>query len=333
MLMFASLLGMVAVGAAAFVGFQPVEPETENDIDESEHDTPEPDLIGRLFGPESSAAPLGSGDIISGTPGAEAISGTAAGDQINGLDSDDTISGGAGDDALYGGRGNDWISGDTGADILHGGDGGDTLFGGAGADTLYGHNDADDLSGGDGDDSLVGGAGNDILRGEAGDDALHGGLADDTLHGGLGRDALFGGWGDDVIVGLVDDPATSTLDDIDDADFLNGGPGDDLILAGQGDLVDTGEGADTVMVGDWISGDLAVEILDFHPEEDRLIVFYDAQRGGDPHLSLDFGTEDGTAQTLLLNGVPIATIANAPSLTLDHISLLPREALPVIRGL
>jgi Ca2+-binding RTX toxin-like protein len=171
------------------------------------------------------------------------------------------------------------------------------------------------------------------LRGDAGDDALHGDLDDDTLHGGLGRDTLFGGWGNDVIVGLVDDPATVIFDDLDSGDFLNGGPGNDLILAGQGDLVDTGEGADTVMIGDWIAGGDGAEILDFHSEEDRLIVFYDAQSGTAPNLSLEPGTEDGTAQTLLLNGVAIATIASAPGLTLDHIALLPREALPVIRGL
>jgi Ca2+-binding RTX toxin-like protein len=333
MLMFAGLLGMVAVGAAAFVGFQPVTEDHEAETSESEGVNEGPDLIDSIFGLDTPEPPAGSGEIISGTPGAEDIIGTDGGDQINGLDADDTISGGAGDDGLFGGQGDDQVFGETGDDTLHGGDGADTLSGGEGRDTLYGHNDADDLSGGDGDDSIVGSAGHDLLRGDAGDDALHGDLDDDTLHGGLGRDTLFGGWGNDVIVGLVDDPATVIFDDLDSGDFLNGGPGNDLILAGQGDLVDTGEGADTVMIGDWIAGGDGAEILDFHSEEDRLIVFYDAQSGTAPNLSLEPGTEDGTAQTLLLNGVAIATIANAPGLTLDHIALLPREALPVIRGL
>lgn len=333
MLMFAGLLGMVAVGAAAFVGFQPVTEDSETETGESEEVHDGPDLIDSIFGPDTPEPPQGSGEIISGTPGAEDITGTEEGDQINGLDADDTISGGAGDDSLLGGLGDDRVSGETGDDTLHGGDGADTLSGGEGRDTLYGHNDADDLSGGAGDDSLVGSAGHDLLRGDAGDDAVHGDIGDDTLHGGFGRDTLFGGWGDDVIVGLVNDPATVIFDDLDSGDFLNGGSGDDLILAGQDDLVDTGEGADTVMIGDWISEGNAVEIVDFHPEEDRLIVFYNALKGNDANLSLKPGAEDTSARTLLLNGVPIATIANAEGLTLDHIALLPREALPVIRGL
>ncbi len=123
------------------------------------------------------------------------------------------------------------------------------------------------------------------------------------------------------------------LDDSDARDFLNGGSGDDLILAGHGDLITTGAGADTVLLGDWIEEGQAVEIVDFQPEEDRLIVFYDAQAGDEPSLSLEPEPEGGTSQAVLLNGVQIATIGNATGLTLEHIALLPREALPVIRGL
>jgi hypothetical protein len=132
-------------------------------------------------------------------------------------------------------------------------------------------------------------------------------------------------------VGLHDDPATITLDDTDDSDFLNGGGGGDLILAGQGDLVDSGPGDDTVMIGDWITEGQPVQIFDFHPEEDRLVVFYDSEVGDAPALRLE--PDGDAALALLLNGVQIATVGNAAGLTLDHIALLPREALPAIRGL
>ena len=62
-------------------------------------------------------------------------------------------------------------------------------------------------------------------------------------------------------------------------------------------------------------------------------MFYEAQAGVEPNLTLERGPEGETAQALLLNGVQIATIGNATGLTLDHIALFPREALPVIRGL
>jgi len=59
---------------------------------------------------------------------------------------------------------------------------------------------------------------------------LHGAIGNDTLEGGIGQDTLFGGWRDDVIPGIVYDPNTQ---DLDGKDYLNGGGGNDLIIAGK----------------------------------------------------------------------------------------------------
>jgi Ca2+-binding RTX toxin-like protein len=169
---------------------------------------------------------------------------------------DDTLTGtdqwGPGD-VLIGYGGNDAISGGDGIDILIGGDGADTIHGGD--DTAY-----HDFKTGDGID---GGAGDDVLFGEVGDDTLLGGKGADQLNGGDGADTLYHDGGsiawDDFATGVVTEwgfePATDRyvtatglfLED-NAVDTLNGGAGDDFILTGLGDVVDGGEGNDTLQV-------------------------------------------------------------------------------------
>ena len=267
--------------------------------------------------------------IIDGGADGETLSGTNQADRIGGRDGDDTIAAGAGDDEIRGGRGDDTLDGGAGDDILHGEDGADALHGGAGDDRLFGHNGDDTLAGGAEDDELTGSAGNDTLHGGAGDDALQGGLGDDRLDGGMGSDTLFGGHGDDTLVGVVDDPDTDRIDDIDGGrDFLNGGGGDDTILAGRDDVVTTGSGADTVILGDWLDAEHQAEIVDFSAETDMLVVMYDDAAGPEPNITLAPDAEDPAAQHLLLDGVKVAHIANAAGLTPGHVALMPQKDLP-----
>jgi Ca2+-binding RTX toxin-like protein len=119
----------------------------------------------------------------------------------------DTLSGGSGTDEIHGRGGNDTLNGLAGGDKLYGDDGDDVLNGGDGGDKLYG---------GAGNDSLNGGNGNDSLAGDAGDDILRGGAGADTLTGGAGTDTLFGDAGDDSLV-------------YDEADILDGGDGIDTV--------------------------------------------------------------------------------------------------------
>lgn len=331
MLMLAGLLGVLAAGAAAFVGFE-VEPVEEEDLpaDAGGMDRPDvgeaavPDLLQEeaeaVGGPTHDPT---EGKIISGEDLPEAIDGTQGQDHINGYDGDDTVRGGEGDDVIHGSDGQDVLAGEAGDDTLHGGAGEDSLRGGDGADQLYGHNGQDTLHGGAGDDSLVGSAGEDLLFGDDGNDALHGDLGNDTLKGGVGQDTLFGGWGDDVINGIVDDPDTPATDDIDGRDYLNGGSGDDLILAGHGDVISAGSGSDTIMLGDWLTSEDQAEILDFSDAEDRLAVLYDDTDGQSPVVTFESDADRDDYRHLVVNGERIAVLVNAGDLTPADVTLVP----------
>ena len=263
-----------------------------------------------------------------GTPEGDRLDGLDARDVANGYDGDDAMSGGSNDDELWGASGADTVTGGAGHDTLHGGAGDDEMLGEDGDDHMFGHGDDDTMSGGAGDDSLVGSEGDDALDGGAGDDAVHGDLGNDQLRGGAGHDVLFGGWGDDTLSGLEDDPDTDGWDDTDVMDFLNGGGGADMITAGAGDVVTTGDGADTVLLGDWLNAEHQAEILDFAPGEDTLMVVYNDASGDEPEVDLTPDPNDSTLQHVMLNGVQIASVNNAPGLNAGHITLIGSSMLP-----
>ncbi|HEY9040482.1 MAG TPA: calcium-binding protein [Roseovarius sp.] len=391
MLLLAGLMGMMALGATAFVGMgaygdddADAQDRTDQDMPETEVADPDTgqsgtsimDFIGNdaLAGPAeigtaegaiatenitnqgaaggvlpaggalpdinvSSADALGPEPVAEpgaataervtvGTSSDDRMDGSHAVDVANGHDGDDAMTGAEGDDALWGGAGADSLTGDAGNDTLHGGAGNDVMLGGDGDDYMFGHGDDDTLSGGAGDDSLVGSAGDDVLDGGAGADALHGDLGNDVLRGGAGHDTLFGGWGDDALSGFEDDPDTDGWNDTDVMDYLNGGGGDDLIIAGAGDIVTGGAGADTVLLGDWISADHQAQILDFAPDQDTLMVVYDDLAGPEPDVDLAPDPENATIQRVIVNGVAVATVNNAAGLNAGHITLIGSSLLP-----
>jgi trimeric autotransporter adhesin len=232
------------------------------------------------------------------------LDGSAADDSLVGLDSDNRLRGMDGNDRLFG---------FGGMDILEGGNGNDWLSGGSGADTLIGDAGDDTLEGGTGNDVLTGGAGNDVylfIRGDGADTINDTSGADtlrfaagispgdvkvkrnnsdlvltlanstdrltlqswfyadgykveriefadgtvwgvqelnaaaliptedaDYLEGGSGNDALAGLAGDDILNGNAGD------------DTLEGGTGDDALTGGAGNdvyLFKRGDGADTI---------------------------------------------------------------------------------------
>ncbi|SEP08117.1 Hemolysin-type calcium-binding repeat-containing protein [Salinihabitans flavidus] len=308
----AGLLGLMAMGAAAFVGTDSLDTEEAD-----ENDLPEPE--GELttdFQTEAGngeAADGGTDSILPGTDEGETLGGGSGNDQINGYDGDDLLEGWADWDQLFGGAGDDTLDGGEGDDTLHGGDGDDLLAGGAGDDNIFGHFHDDTLFGGAGGDSLHGGMGDDLLDGGEGADALHGGYGDDTLLGGTGEDTLFGGPGDDLIVGAGDG----------EADYLNGGAGDDLLMAGSGDIVTSGEGADTITLHDRMSE--AATVIDYDPDEDNLVLLMN-EADVAPDLSLVPDADDPGTSHLLLDGVEIAAIRGGGDLSLADITLLPQDS-------
>ncbi len=385
MLLLAGLMGMMALGATAFIGMgtddddeaaaQEISDQDMTEAEVSEVEPPAPgtsitDFMGtgaatsmpEIALAETATSPEDDGNeemaesglpelvlrvaaatsaepapddtaemvqrILVGTSDNDQIDGSDAVDVANGYDGDDVMSGAEGDDEIWGGLGADTLTGDDGDDTLHGGADDDIMQGGDGDDQMFGHGDDDTLLGGSGDDSLVGGAGDDVLEGGTGADALHGGLGNDVLRGGPGHDMLFGGWGDDTLSGFEDDPETDGWDDTDVSDYLNGGGGDDLITAGAGDIVTGGAGADTVLLGEWLSAGHQAQILDFEPDEDTLMVIFNDLENDAPDVDLAPDPENESIQHIMLNGVAIAAVNNAAGLNSGHITLIGLSLLP-----
>ncbi|MFC7606470.1 hypothetical protein ACFQVD_40860 [Streptosporangium amethystogenes subsp. fukuiense] len=214
----------------------------------------------RLVGDNGTAT--GSHDL-DGTPAT-----AGAGDVIHGGDGDDTAFGGIGDDEIHGNDGADHLEGGNGADTVYGEAGedeivgggtgahpdkGDTLFGGDGPDVIAGDNAVlattgeatpvarrpgqqrahrvQVLGGGSGADVVDGGAGDDALFGQEGTDRLRGGEGDDYAEGGQDTDWVEGDQGDDDLVG------GSFTGAADQADALYGGPGDDVVLGDNAEIL------------------------------------------------------------------------------------------------
>lgn len=234
-------------------------------------------------------------DALSGGGGDDALRGDAGDDQLAGDDGADTLDGGDGNDGLDGGLGDDLADGGAGNDLLEATDGRDVLAGAAGDDTLNAGPVGATLAGGDGNDTLQGaagpdaldgGTGNDLLRGEEGADALTGADGDDALDGGGGPDLLQGGAGADgvtyelspgdvtVTIGTgADDGMLNEGDNVTaDVESVQGGLGDDRLVAGTGPATLLGsDGQDT------LTGGPAADTLDAGAGEDTL----DGGAGGD----------------------------------------------------
>lgn len=247
----------------------------------------------------------GSGDdVLSAQGDRNFIHGFGGRDMATGGGGPDELYGGSGDDTLAGGSGDDRLMGGEGADLLLGQAGNDTLAGGAGADTLFGHSGDDDLSGNAGDDRLTGGAGHDLLKGGAGNDLLHG--VEVTAQGTQVRDAA-------------------------DPDFLNGGSGDDTVVAGMADIVSLGQGLDTVVLGHWVSGDEAVTITDFDPQEDHVLMVYDDSTGTAPEAHFVETPDTSGSYDLMVNDIRIATVLSDTMPPPSAVTLLPQSGVgPVL---
>lgn len=266
----------------------------------------------------------------------ETIEGTEENDTLTGTERDDFISGLAGDDLIEGEGGDDKLHGDEGDDLVIGGEGNDTIRGQEGDDTLFGN---------EGDDWLGGDTGRDWVDGGAGDDEVKGGYGSDLVIGGEGEDIVEGGAGDDVVIGGtgpvegLDELQTADLHadllaagewnadnavfniptDDGEADTLDGGDGDDMLIGGAGDTMTGGEGQDLFVLLDSAGVDPAT-ITDYDAAEDALVVQYE---NGQPEPMLELTeNEDGT-QTLSADGVAIAVL-NASSLSTSDILLVQR---------
>lgn len=204
---------------------------------------------------------------ITGTSGNDSLLGTDGADTLEGLAGQDTLEGLGSYDYLYGQEGNDSLSGGDGDDQLYGGPGDDTLDGGTGNDWgFFGSKSgpivANLMTGqatGEGTDRLIG---IENISGSDADDQLTGDDLENLLRGNFGRDTLVGGGGNDTLDGGWG---------YQDADHLQGGDGDDVLMAYGPDTLDGGAGLDKVMFDTPNSGvdfDLSTGIYVQRPRSD-----------------------------------------------------------------
>jgi Ca2+-binding RTX toxin-like protein len=159
--------------------------------------------------------------------------------------------------------GNDLIQSAAMRGTYRGGEGQDTILSAGGTDNAFGGYGNDRILLGGSNDAGAGEQGNDVLDGEDGNDVLSGGIGMDSLYGGAGDDRLGFDWtmqGDvswtQGVTILVSDGtngpyAGDMREDMDDrnADWLDGGVGNDMLAGGLGDTLLGGAGDDIYHVG------------------------------------------------------------------------------------
>ncbi len=285
------------------------------------------------------------------------ILGTKGNDLIHTGAGDDTVSSGMGSDTINGGIGNDFLNGGVGQDLIEGGFGKDTISGASFADTLGGGGQSDFITGGDGDDRIFGNDGNDSLDGNRDNDIIYGGGGADIVAGGKGDDILDGsnpfdtyitnpetGAPLDVSVEFMNALAAAeadnadnpdiTLDELlasprfdgieplkdaqlDGADTLYGGEGNDTLYVGGLDVAKGGLG-DDIFIFDELANGEAGTVVDFKVGDTVQITV--PEGSADPVVEIRI---DGDDALLVADDNVVGTFTGAASvLTLEMVALL-----------
>jgi Ca2+-binding RTX toxin-like protein len=214
-------------------------------------------------------------------------------------------SGGVGE-ILDGHGGDDLVNGFDGQDLIHGGDGNDTLNGGdETGPTAPTYGDA--IDGGAGDDTISGGGGRDILVGGLGADTINGDDGDDFIADGdtglftTTASTFISGWGlQEVRLQLIIDRHAPDQS----VDTLNGGAGNDTIVAGLGDIIDGGDGSDRAEVNfRWAAQALNLDLSGADPIGDVI-----AAASGGSYVNVELYTVRGTGFDDTLIGSAAADI-------------------------
>jgi Ca2+-binding RTX toxin-like protein len=200
-------------------------------------------------------------DTIVGTNGKDTLVGTDGNDLIKGLKGNDLIEGGAGNDTLKGGAGSDTLLGGVHDDALDGGGGHDSLNGGEGFNVFYDNY-------GDGRDTLDGTDGSWLYQTLVADWSENGldiswtntesgtGYVDGNQIKGMGRLDIESGSGDDYYLHIEGDGGIIRGNGGDDYiqmsgalardNRIEGGSGDDTLIAGFEVAAEGGDGNDWI---------------------------------------------------------------------------------------
>jgi serralysin len=267
-------------------------------------------------------------DFMVGGEGDDSLEGQSSDDALYGEDGNDTLLGGNGRDLLSGGGNNDTLDGGNWDDILGGGEGSDLLIGGNGNDTLLGGDRRDVISGGNADDLIIGGDGNDSLAGGDGDDTIISGASDFrlTTSGEVewtaemlaafqdlqAVDPTLANTGSAAAIFAtpqfsgVDISSASTPVDDTDADFVDGGAGNDHLYLEARDVALGGSGDDTFHLDADGRADGSVTIYDYIPADDAIIIEYEGS--GVPAAVV---VDNGSHAEIRIGGDLVATLRGA----------------------
>ncbi|WP_299734004.1 hypothetical protein [uncultured Tateyamaria sp.] len=130
----------------------------------------------------------------------------------------------------------------------------------------------------------------------------------------MSDDSLFGGWRDDFLSGVEDDPETENLEDSDGSDFLSGGGDDDVVVSG--------DGADTIVGGSWISDGHAIDIIDFDVEYDSILLVY-ADGSDIPDITLEANPTNPAEMQVFMGGIVVANVLDGSEITIEDIPIMP----------
>jgi Ca2+-binding RTX toxin-like protein len=215
------------------------------------------------------------------------------------------------------------------ANLIELGDGNDKAFGRDGNGRLFGGLGNDSLYGSDDDDLVIGQASDDFLRGGNDDDIIIGGSGNDYIHGDTGQDILIGAnlpdeeqWVEARTTGGIPTLTVTTDSEQGDVDTIFGGYGEDTIYAGANDIVDTGEGADTLVTGLWMDGLAAATVVDFDPAEDVLVYQYDPS-APTPVITFKNGPDDNAQMMVDDHATLVIENVDFTTLDTDNVFLMP----------
>lgn len=343
------IIGPLLLGWGLYELFNDDDDNSNNGSDDQNQNNTPSDGPNLLIGNDE-------GNLISGQGGNDTIEGRGGNDTLHGDSGFDQIDGQAGDDRLFGGEGKDTVNGGAGNDIVFGGVWNDVLSGGVDDDILSGDKGNDQVSGDAGNDTLFGGIGSDTLSGGAGNDYLMGGAGADTIDGGEGNDTIVGinltdtNKALDGVAGKLDSYADfdaakaalakalegtnselATIVDRDSGDLLQGGDGNDSIIAGANDTLTGGAGSDVFNIVSALetpNGSTGpVTITDFNSSEDSLVLTIQTDRFDTGGASDDAffkvttqATADGTGTAVYLNGKLYATLEGVKDFAAENIT-------------
>ena len=196
-------------------------------------------------------------------------------------------------------------------------------------EVIVGNHSDNVIHGGEGNDSIFAGTGNGYLNNWKN---YHGGS--DVLNGGAGDDYIVaeGGEFNDYNDGSSPIEVRRTLH----VDTLDGGEGNDTLIAMNGGTLTGGEGADVFVInqnmryvdddayfGDNLDPDPII-ITDYNPNEDVIVVGYlgdHAGFGGPENAQVTVeAREDGQGSDILISGTVVATVIGSETLTFADLS-------------